>query len=267
MTSSRGANIPSESTRSFSKHMHVVDALTSAPSPPTRALLPTFYTPAGSLSSLCARTHAPLVCFLLARCARLSGSRARIAAAESSWDAALPFPPPAEPLVVNEWQQDSTGRTLFHHNVWTLGLSRATWILDTQTGSVSVAGWAWVFERRCVCQWRRDEWLFATRAISLLRGRVEGSLPYSTLCRSSVVQVTLPRRVKLGQLDWFCWFYANFPSFGINRGCLTICVLRIQICDRCRKIFKTTKKRYNYLLNKRIRAKCAVRCAETWIRF
>lgn len=58
---------------------------------------------------------------------------------------------------------------------------------------------------------------------SLLRGRVEGPLPYSTLWRSSVVQVSLPRRVKLGQLDWFCWFYAYFPSFGINRGCLTMC--------------------------------------------
>lgn len=153
MTSSRGGNIPSESTRSFSKHMHVVNTLTSPSSPhlppsPSHTRFTSHLLHAGSLSSLCSHALRSYVsCSRGLRDVRgWAAEPACIAAAESSWDAGLPFPPPAEPLAVNEWQQGPTGHTLFHCNVWTLGLSRTSWILATQTGNVS----AWFWKAACL---------------------------------------------------------------------------------------------------------------------
>lgn len=196
MTSSRGANIPSESTRSFSKHMHVVDPLTPT-SLPSHTRFTSHLLHAGGLSSLCSHTFRLYVsCSRAARCARLSGRRACIAVAVNSWHAGLPFFLPAEPLVVNEWQQGSTGHALFRCNVWTLGHSRTSWILGTQTGSVWVDGWAWFWKAPClsVATW----WMtIYNLRYSLLQGLLERPLAYSTLClwRCKVIQVTFSRGI------------------------------------------------------------------------
>lgn len=154
MTSSRGANIPSESTRSFSKHMHVVDTLTSTSSPPTHALLPTFYTPAGSLSPLCARmlrsyvscsrdVHAWVAVVLVSPLQRAPGMRL------------CHFPPL---LSHSWWMNGSKTQRDAHFSTATFGhwdslAPHGFWTLR-QVVCRSMGGLGF-----CVCQWRRDEWL------------------------------------------------------------------------------------------------------------
>lgn len=140
MTSSRGANIPSEPTRSFSKHMRAVDTLTPRPShtPFTSHLLH-----AGSLSSLCSHALLSYVsCSQAARCARLRSDVLALPQQTAPGMRVRLLPPPAL-LVVNEWQQGWTGRTFFHCNIWTPGLSHASWMLGAQTGKERQE-WRWM---------------------------------------------------------------------------------------------------------------------------
>lgn len=173
MTSSRGANIPSEPTRSFSKHMRAVDTLT--PSPPTRRLLPTFYTPAASLH--CANTrssrmfpaHKPRDVRACVQTCSYCRSRQLLGCGFAFF-----------PLLrCSWWMNGSRAERDVHFSTATFGhqdsLTRhGCWALRQVKTRVAVDGWVWFLKGTSQCLLVATWWMtISNLCYSLLKGLAE----------------------------------------------------------------------------------------------